>query len=130
MQLFLTPSERELYSALPQSVQLQGCTIVEESSDCYEIAQQLEARSRNFAAKYPELRQKLLDQGLQADFSFLDEPSDDFINDYFFAIGATGITVHIVSMLSESGEIDWEALASLTEYRHRLLESNDSSFSS
>lgn len=126
--LYLTADEQKRFQALPEGVK-DGWVVEAETGDQYETKRQLEMRFyMSTLAKDPAVR-KLFEEfqsGKDLDQLALPDLSESLASEFFFTIGARGLTLLMAQMFQEglANDEDLEGVAGLSMIRHKILETN------
>ncbi len=123
-QLLLTKDEILTFKSLDATVS-SSYKPMEEKLDCYETPRQLTMRYSlaDFSAvpKMKDLAMKLQ----KGDLSFsIDDIPEEAQKEVYFVLGARGVGVLIQSLLPGANAEELEAVAMLSQIRHKLLEIN------
>ncbi|MDD5623580.1 MAG: hypothetical protein PHI23_02635 [Candidatus Peribacteraceae bacterium] len=127
--LFLTTEEQKAFSAVSASLR-EGWAVSAETQTSYETQEVLEMRAQiSPLRRHPKVKELVekVQAGTPPDKLSLPELSEEDIGEFFFMIGAKGISLLIASLLKEvKTDDDVRLLANLGEMRHKLLETNAS----
>jgi len=125
--LMLTADELKIFTALPEALR-NGWKSASETLTTFETPAMLEMRAEISTFKNDKLKEMaaLLQKG-SVDLKALQamDLTDDEIGEFFFTIGAQGTGLLVGVLLAEAKtDDDLQAVAHLTEMRHKLLELN------
>lgn len=127
--LFLTKDEQKVFSALPEALRSEW-PVEAESLNSYESPDVLAMRAEISPLRHHPALQKALEalsKGESIDKIALPSLSERDIGEFFFCIGARGISTFLGAQLqSAKTDDDIRAVSHLSEVRHKLLETNAS----
>ncbi len=127
--LTLTADEKKVYLTLPESLR-EGWQILDETQTSYETLEALEMRIEiSPLRRHPLLQEylKRFEKGESVEKLPLPDLSQEDMGEFFFSIGARGMTELMKSVLGNvKTDDDIRLLSSIGEMRHKLLETNAS----
>jgi hypothetical protein len=125
--LYLTKAEQKQFDALPDAVK-KLCNVENEASTAFETDEQIAMRY-HIATFQNEpavaaLAEKVA-EGTDIATLTLDEIPESILPDFYFTIGARGVSAFLESVLATAKtEEDAQALAEFSRIRHELLINN------
>lgn len=125
--LFLTSAERKLFDALPEAVRAEW-KVAEEKGTRYETDKELVTRAGLMELEtFPQLKKMVAEgkKGKKMNLSVIAEIPKDAYPEFFFTIGARGMTQLIGAAFSALKNDDGvQFIAAVSHLRHDVLNAN------
>lgn len=127
--IFLTKEEQPLFAKIAASL-TEGWTLETEDQTAYETPEVLEMRGNiSPLRRHPAVKEiaEKVQIGEKIENLKMPELSDEDVAEFFFMIGAKGMTIFLEMLLKEAKtDDDLRLIGHISDLRHSLLETNAS----